>query len=235
MSTIIYGRNAVRASIEAKRARKVIALKRLEKEKLISFARENGVDVQFVEPENLTRMTGNPSHQGFAAIVEDYRTVELEEVLSSKNEYPLLLMLDGIEDPHNLGAIIRTADAFNVDGIIIKRKGNVPLNATVAKVSTGAINYVKVAEVTNLSRTIEELKKKGYWIVATDGEAKMSYKEIDYKCPIVLIVGSEGYGISRLLLEKSDFLCKIPMFGHVNSLNASVATAIFVSNIVSSR
>ena len=144
-------------------------------------------------------------------------------------------MLDCIADPHNLVAILRTCDALGVDGVIIKKRGEAPLNATVSKVSTGAINWVKVAEVTNLNQAIETLKKKGYWIVASDGEAKMNYDEVDYKSPICLIVGSEGFGISKLVLKNSDFIVKIPMFGHVNSLNASVSAAILASEIVRSR
>ena len=140
-------------------------------------------------------------------------------------------MLDGIEDPHNLGAILRSADAFGVDGVIIKSRGGVGLNGTVAKVSTGAISYVKVAEVNNLTKAALKLKDAGYWIVESDGSASLSYDEVDYHCPICLVVGSEGFGISRLLLSKADFVVKIPMKGHVNSLNASVATGILLSLI----
>ena len=233
---IIYGRNAVRESLKADNVSKLFVLSRFQNDPLTKFALENKVIVKFVDESELTRMTRNPSHQGFAAIVGDFKTLELDELLKSiTSKYPLILMLDGIEDPHNLGAIIRSVDALGVDGIIIKSRGEVQLNETVAKVSTGAINWVKVAKVNNLSRAIEKLKENGYWIVSSDGEAKQSYDSIDYKCPICLVVGSEGFGISRLVKENSDFLVKIPMYGHVNSMNASVSAAILLSQIVISR
>ena len=165
------------------------------------------------------------------AICKGYEDVPLEEILRDikGKENPLLLMLDGIEDPHNLGAILRSCDAFGVDGVILKKKGEVGLNSTVARVSTGAINYVKVSYVSNLTNAIERLKKEGFWIVSSDGEAKMEASEVDYRGPIVLVVGSEGFGISRLVLEHSDFIVKIPMRGHVNSLNASVSAGILLS------
>ena len=161
----------------------------------------------------------------------------MEEIIASSKSstYPLLLMLDGIEDPHNIGAILRSADAFGVDGIIIKNRNEAPLNATVAKVSTGAISYVKVATVTNLTKAILKLQENGFWVVSADGSGKSNIDEIDYKCPICLVVGSEGFGISRLVLSKSDFVAKIDMVGHVNSLNASVATGILLSHIFYSR
>jgi 23S rRNA (guanosine2251-2'-O)-methyltransferase len=237
MSTIIYGRNAVRASLDASRANILYASERLRDDDLVVLARKKNVDVRFATEGELTRMAKNPSHQGFVAISEDFKTSSLEELIvsASAKQYPLLLMLDGIEDPQNLGAIIRTADAFGIDGLIIKNRGQVPLNGTVAKVSTGAINYVKVAVVANLSQAIEALKKKGYWIVASDGSATQEYDKVDYKSPICLIVGSEGFGIAPLVMKRSDFLVKIPMKGHVNSLNASVSAAVLLSEIVRSR
>ena len=183
-------------------------------------------------------MAKNPSHQGFLVLSEAIRSYSLEEVLQSipsEKKYPLIVILDGIEDPHNLGAIIRTCDAFSVDGIIMKKRGEVPLNGTVAKVSTGAINYVKVAVVANLNQAIEKLKQNGYWVVSSDGSATQSYLDVDYNSPIALVVGSEGFGISKLVLKNSDFIVKIPMTGHVNSLNASVASAILISGVVASR
>ena len=140
-------------------------------------------------------------------------------------------MLDGISDPHNLGAILRSADAFGADGIIVKKHGQAPLNATVAKVSTGAIDFVPVCQVTNLTQAIKELKDEGFWIVSSDGKANLDLNQLDYKFPTVLIVGSEGEGVSRLVLQNSDYITKINMVGHVNSLNASVACAIYLSTI----
>ncbi len=234
---IIYGRNAIREALNSGNAETLFTLKRFEKDPLIQKAREQRVVVKFVDDNELTRMTKNSSHQGFVAISKDVPLLSFDELIqrAKQTKYPLLLMLDGLEDPHNLGAVLRTADALGVDGVILKSRGEVSINPTVAKVSTGALFYVNVCEVTNLSRAIETLQKNGYWVVASDGEAKQSYDEVDYRCPICLIVGSEGFGISKLVLSKSDFVVKIPMVGHVNSLNASVSAAILISQIQLSR
>ena len=144
-------------------------------------------------------------------------------------------MLDGLEDPHNLGAILRSVDALGGDGVIIGANRQVRLNSTVAKVSTGAIEYVPCAMVTNLNQAVQKLKDAGYWIVCSDGEARLDYREVDYNMKTCLIVGSEGFGVSKLLLKNSDFVVKIPMVGHVNSLNASVACALFLSQIYNWR
>jgi 23S rRNA (guanosine2251-2'-O)-methyltransferase len=237
MSTIIFGRNAVRASLEEDRVNTLYAATRFQKDPFVDLARKHSVSVKFVSDDELTRMARVPSHQGFVAIVDDYGTVSLDALISSaaKKQYPLLAVLDGIEDPHNLGAILRSADAFGVDGIIIKNHGEVSLNGTVAKVSTGAINYVKVAVVANLSQAIETLKEHSYWIVASDGSGQVDYDAIDYKCPIALVIGSEGHGIQPLVLKHSDFVVKIPMFGHVNSLNASVAASVLFAQVIKGR
>lgn len=234
---IIYGRNAIRESIKAEKVTSLFVLKRFASDPLIGEARSENISVKFVEENELTQMARDPSHQGFVAIVKDYETVSLEDIIASSKakQYPLVLMLDGIEDPHNFGAILRSADAFGVDGIVIKKRNEVPLNSTVAKVSTGAINWVKVAVVANLSQAIEQLKKAGFWVVASDGSGKQEYDKADYKSPIALVIGSEGSGIAPLVLKNSDFIVKIPMIGHVNSLNASVAAAILISEIVRSR
>ena len=234
---IITGRNAIREALRAGNVKSLSVLSRLDKDPVVKEARGLNVPVKLVDDNELTRMAKNSSHQGFVAISKDLETVTLDELIqSAKNTtYPLLLMLDGIEDPQNLGAIIRTADALGVDGVIIKKRGEAPLNATVSKVSTGAVNWVKVASVVNLTQAINTLKEKGYWIVASDGEAKRDYDEVDYKSPICLIIGSEGFGISKLVLKNSDFVVKIPMCGHVNALNASVSTAILAAEIQRSR
>lgn len=236
-STVIYGRNAVRASLLSGRAKKVYVASHLVNDSLSKEARSILGSVELRKEGELTQITGVPSHQGFAAIVDRYDAYLLSDLIreDEKHHHPLIVMLDGIEDPHNLGAIMRSVDAFGADGIVIKSKGNAPLNGTVAKVSTGAIEYVKVAMVPNLVNAIKELKKKGYWIVAADGKGDSLYDEISYDYPICLIVGSEGFGISRLLLENSDFIVRIPMQGHVNSLNASVSAGILLAHIASSR
>lgn len=232
-----YGINSVRESLLSGNVTALYTLERMNRHELVDLAKKNGVSLQFVDASTLDSMAGSNHHQGFVAKVKSYKTYSVEDLLASvKNKKePLFLILDGIEDPHNLGAILRTCDAFGVDGVIMKKKGEVQLNPTVARVSTGAINYVKVAVVANLTQAAETLKKNGFWIVSSDGEATQSYDEVDYKCPIGLVVGSEGFGISRLLLEHSDFVIKIPMVGHVNSLNASVSAAILVSQISLAR
>jgi 23S rRNA (guanosine2251-2'-O)-methyltransferase len=233
MAIIVYGRNAVRSSLEANRVKTFYAASRFQNDPLTQEARKHNVTVKFVSDDELTRMTKDPSHQGFVVIAEDFKVFTLEELLETTRAkpLPLLAILDGIEDPHNLGAIIRSADAFGVDGLIIKNHGEVPLNGTVAKVSTGAINYVKVAVVPNLSRAIETLKDNKFWIVASDGSGQTSYDAVNYKVPICLVIGSEGFGIQPLVLKHSDFIVKIPMQGHVNSLNASVAASVLFAEV----
>lgn len=237
MSIIVYGKNTVREAVKSKNALSIKVNPKYGRDPIITVARNCSIPVEFASEDELTRMAKNSSHQGFVAICKDFRNYSLEEIITSSKSstYPLLLMLDGIEDPHNLGAILRSADAFGVDGIIIKNRNEAPLNATVAKVSTGAISYVKVATVTNLTKAILKLQENGFWVVSADGSGKSNIDEIDYKCPICLVVGSEGFGISRLVLSKSDFVAKIDMVGHVNSLNASVATGILLSHIFYSR
>lgn len=235
--TITYGVNSVRESLRADNVNVLFVLERMARHELVDLADKKGVETKFVDAGYLDKLAGGNHHQGFVAKTKSYSTYSLDDLISSVKgkKYPLFLILDGIEDPHNLGAILRSCDAFGVDGVIMKKRGEVPLNGTVARVSTGAINYVKVATVANLTQAAETLKKNGFWIVSSDGEATKSYDEIDYKCPIGLVVGSEGFGISRLLLEHSDFVIKIPMVGHVNSLNASVSAAILISQISLAR
>lgn len=237
MSIIIYGKNAVREAVASGYATGLKVVKRFEQDMIVQQAKAKKIPVELVEEPELTRIAKNPSHQGFLAICKGWKNYTIEELIESskRSAYPLLLILDGIEDPHNLGAILRSCDAFGIDGIIMKKRNEVPLNSTVAKVSTGAICYEKVASVPNLSQAIRKLKDNGFWVVTSDGSGTTNYDEIDYKCPIALVVGSEGFGVSRLIVRDSDFVAKIPMVGHVNSLNASVATAVFLAQISSSR
>ncbi len=233
MSTIIYGKNAVSASLSSHRVTTLFVSARLKEDRFTLSLPLSETKVKYVMDGELTRLAKTDRHQGFVAFVKDFETISLEELVTKAKEkqYPLLVMLDGIEDPHNLGAILRSCDAFGVSGVIMKSRGEVPLNGTVAKVSTGAIDFVPVSVVNNLSQAIETLKKNGYWIVASEGSSETLYDSIDYRSPICLVVGSEGFGISRLVLKNSDFVVKIPMVGHVNSLNASVATSVFLSMI----
>ena len=176
------------------------------------------------------------NHQGVVVKVIDYEYCNLRDVLEKyKNEDAVLAILDGLEDPHNLGAILRTADATGVNGIIIPKHRSVSLNATVAKVSTGAIEYANVVQVTNLVTTIKELKKNGYWIIGLELDGSVDYRKQDYSGKIAVVIGSEGKGISRLVKEECDFCVNIPMYGHVNSLNASVSAAILFYEILRNR
>ncbi len=236
--TIIYGRNAVREALRAGHVHVLYANGRLVNDPLVKEARGIQADVRLVEERELTRMARNPSHQGLVAMVEPYGSHSLKELVRRGQESgrkPLILMLDGIEDPQNLGAILRSADAFGVDGVIVPRRGSAPLGGTVAKVSTGAIEHVMVHEATNLRRAVDELKGLGYWVVAAEGTSETPYDEVDYGYPTLLIVGSEGFGISRILMDAADFRVRIPMLGHVNSLNASVSAGILLANILRSR
>lgn len=237
MAITIYGKNAVLSSLNEGKVLRLFLAPQIRDEKVLSIARQMNIEIKVMSVSQLDQMTNHGVHQGMVAEVNDFEYTDLKNLIkqAKKKSLPLLLMLDGINDPHNLGAIIRSADAFGVDGIIIKKTNQVAVTATVIKVATGATNYVPVCQVTNLTQTLQLLKEEGFWAVATDGSAKQNYLDIDYKIPIVLIIGSEGEGISKLVLANSDFTVKIPMVGHVNSLNASVATAVLLAGIVSKR
>ena len=233
----VYGRNTTRECLHSQTALRVFTRARFQNDPLIKEALKLGVEVSYKDDKELDRLAGKGNHQGFVCLAKAPELLPLKSLIqiAKAKQDPLLLILDGIEDPANLGAILRSCDAFGVDGVVLKNTGNVTLNATVAKVSTGAVAYVPVASVPNLSQALSELKDAGFWIVASDGSATQNYDEIDYSGPIGLIVGSEGFGVSKLVLQRSDFIVKIPMFGHVNSLNASVATGILLSQILSFR
>lgn len=174
----------------------------------------------------------NGNHQGIIISVPDYQYCELQELLTKEN--PFLILLDHLEDPHNLGAIIRTAEAAGVDGIIIPKDRSVSINATVIKTSAGAAKLSKIAMVTNLVKTMEYLKKEGFWIIGTDMEGT-DFEQLDYKGKIVIVIGNEGKGMSRLVKENCDFIASIPMQGKINSLNASVAAGIMIYEAVKQR
>ncbi|ERJ12405.1 23S rRNA (guanosine(2251)-2'-O)-methyltransferase RlmB [Haloplasma contractile] len=240
MADYIYGKNTIQEAIKAKHRVHEVYLNKRNKEKEASFTKElkqNGISFKFVDKVELDQLVkGN--HQGIIAKVEPYNYYSIDEILNDavkKDEDPFLLILDGLEDPHNLGAIMRTADACGVHGIIIPKNRSVSLNATVAKLSSGAIEYVKVTKVTNITRTIKELKKKGIWIAGTDLDTSVTYKNSDYKLPLALVIGNEGKGISRLVKDNCDFLVKLPMKGKISSLNASVAAGILMYEIYSQR
>lgn len=229
----IYGKLPALNCLEVSKVRNVYLQNSFSDEKILQAIKRKGITPKRVDLNTLNKMSGNGNHQGIIVEVFPHEYSSLEEIIKSAKgkEQPLVLILDEIEDPHNFGAILRSADAFSVDGVIIKSKNQVPLNWTVAKVSTGAIEYVKVAQVSNLSNAIKTLKDNGFWVYAADGSGKDSYEKLDYKGAVALIVGSEGRGISQLVMKNSDFIIKIPMSGHVNSLNVSVSTGILLSRI----
>lgn len=204
---------------------------------IINLAKELNVLVQFVPKKKLDDMAeGN--HQGVVAQVAAYQYAELDDLFAlaeKRQEQPFFLLLDEIEDPHNLGSIMRTADATGAHGIIIPKRRAVGLTATVAKTSTGAIEHIPVVRVTNMARTIEELKERGVWIAGTDASGKQDYRQLDGTMPLGLVIGSEGKGMGRLIREKCDFLIQLPMIGHVTSLNASVAAAILMYEVYRKR
>lgn len=206
-------------------------------QQITSLAKELNVLVQIVPKKKIDGMVeGN--HQGVLAQVAAYQYAEIDDLFAladKRNEAPFFLLLDEIEDPHNLGSIMRTADATGAHGIIIPKRRAVGLTATVAKLSTGAIEHIPVARVTNMARTIEELKERGVWIVGTDAKGKEDYRQFDGQMPLGLVIGSEGKGMGRLIREKCDFLIQLPMAGHVTSLNASVAAALLMYEVYRKR
>ena len=231
-NNLIYGRNPIREAIRAKRIKKIYLSSSFSHEEILQMIKDNHLPVIYKNNNELDKMVDGV-HQGIIAEIKDYEYYSLEYILDSANkkEKPVIVMLDGINDTHNLGAILRSADVFDVSGIIIGKHNQVPLNATVAKSSAGAINYVPVCLVTNLNQTISKLKENGYWIVSTDGSGNINYQDLKYDFKVVLVIGSEGNGVSKLVLKNSDYVIKIPQFGHVNSLNASVATGILLAKI----
>lgn len=200
-------------------------------------AKKTDAIITYVKKERLDQMSETGKHQGVMAYAAAYEYAEVEDILKAateKNEPPFIILLDSIEDPHNLGAIIRTAHQAGAHGVIIPKRRAVGLTATVAKTSAGAINYLPVAKVTNLAVTIDELKEKGLWFVCADMEGELMYQQ-NLTGPIGLVIGSEGEGVGRLIKEKCDFTAKIPMFGKVDSLNASVAMGVMAYEIVRQR
>ncbi len=237
MAQYIYGKNTVLTRLnEGMPIEKLFLLEQNKWMDVLDLAKKASIEVVMCSRSKLDALA-NGNHQGIVAQIREYKTYSIEEILSSieKGKTPLLVMCDGLEDPHNLGAILRTADAVGVDGVIIGKHRSVSLTPTVAKVSTGAIDTVKVAQVTNLTQTLKELKKAGFWICGADSEKASDYRMANLTAPLVLVVGSEGFGLSRLVKEQCDFTVKIPMVGKVSSLNASVATAVLLYEIFSQR
>ncbi len=201
------------------------------------LARENGIPVKDVQDGKLSKLSGNVSHQGVVAVGACGQYVSIEEILdisAKKGTKPFIIICDEIEDPHNLGAIIRTAETSGADGVIIPKRRSAGLNATVFKTSAGAASYVPVARVSNLSAAIDKLKDNGVWIYGTDATGN-DYTKTDFTGSCAIVIGSEGFGISHLIQKKCDFMVKLPMLGKINSLNASVAGGIFMYEVLRQR
>ena len=237
----IEGRNAViEAFRSGKTIDKIFILDGCRDGQVMTVVREAkkaGTIINYVDKERLDAMSKTGHHQGVIANAAAYEYAEIDDIFKAaeeKNEAPFIFILDGIEDPHNLGAIIRTANLCGVHGVIIPKRRAVGLTATVAKTSAGALNYTPVAKVTNIGSTIDELKKSGMWFVCADMGGTCMYN-LDLKGPIGLVIGNEGEGVSRLVREKCDFIASIPMKGNIDSLNASVAAGVMAYEIVRQR
>lgn len=241
MSDKIIGRNPVSEAVKSGREIDKIIVKKGEIEgsllPIIKKARQAGIPVIEADKHKLDALADGGNHQGVVAFCASHEYASVDDILNSARENgrePFVIVLDKITDPHNLGSILRTANCAGADGVIIPKRGGVGLNETVAKTSAGAIEYVPVAKVTNIAQTIEKLKKEGLWAVGAEAGGNVMY-DTDLTGPVALVIGSEGEGISRLVKEKCDFLCEIPMYGNVNSLNASVAAAVMMYEVVRRR
>lgn len=233
MNEFIYGRNA---TIEALRNNRNISLiyiassSKNNNRDIIDLAKNKNVPIEFKDKSYLDKIANN--NQGVVSLVFKYEYSSLEKIMDTKSEYPIIVILDGIEDPHNLGAIIRTCEIVKADGVIIPKNRSVSVTPTVAKVACGGVENVNIAMVTNLTQTIKTLKENGYWIVGAEAlDNAKNLWDMDFKMKTALVIGSEGKGISRLVREECDFLVKIPMWGKINSLNASVSCAVILYEI----
>ena len=238
----VEGRKAVLELLESGRDINKILVANGEKHgsihKILAIAKERKIIVTEIEKNKLNQIAQTPNNQGVISIVPPYDYCEVEDILDEakrKNEKPFILILDGIEDPHNLGSIIRTAETAGVHGIIIPKRRAASVNSTVSKVSAGAVEYMKIARVNNINETIRYLKEQDVWICGTDMDTDTIYTKQDYKMPIAIVIGSEGFGMSRLVKENCDFLVKIPMKGKITSLNASVSAGIIMYEVVRKR
>ena len=239
---VLVGRNAVTEALKSGRGINKLWIASGDREGSVSeiaaLAKERGIVMQYVERAKIESFAGGHRHQGVLAYVAPVPYAELDDILKAaeaKGEAPFLVLLDELEDPHNLGALLRTADATGVHGILIPKRRSVSLNATVAKTSAGAVEYVPVARIGNIAQTLKKLKEKGFWVAGADMDGEKEYYEADLTGPLVLVVGSEGRGMSRLTKEACDFIVSMPMVGRINSLNASVAGSILMDESMRQR
>jgi 23S rRNA (guanosine2251-2'-O)-methyltransferase len=238
---LIYGINPVTEALKARgRALEWVGVTKerhdLRLQRVVEECRRQGVAVRFLTRVEIERMTHDHGHQGVIAVTSAKRYNDVDDLLAAKKgQYSLIVVLDGIEDPHNLGAILRTADAAGADGVVIPERRAAGVTGTVAKVSSGASEHLPIAKVTNISRTLEELKSKNLWTVGLDEHGTQSYDSLDYKMDCAVVLGAEGKGMHDLVRKKCDFLISIPMLGKVPSLNVSVAAAVVLYEIVRQR
>ena len=236
MAEYVYGKNVVKQILQDSSRAKVLYLSSRDKQ-IEDLASKRGVPVRLVDKKTIQKLAkGVTNHQCVIAEIAPYQTYSVKEIVNAipEGKKGLLIMLDELSDPHNLGAILRTADAVGADGVIFKKTNAVGLTPTVAKVSVGAIDTVKCASVTNLSRTCEELKEQGWWIIGADMDG-VDYRSLDYDMNVVLIIGNEGKGMSRLLEKQCDYIVSLPMVGKISSLNASVSAGVLMYEIFNKR
>jgi 23S rRNA (guanosine2251-2'-O)-methyltransferase len=233
----IWGINPVVEAVRAGRATRVIVADGggARMADIVARAREAGVEVQRVSASALNRIARGGVHQGIAAEVQETRSIEVGDLVSGASGAPLIVVLDGIEDPHNLGAILRTVDAAGADGVIRQSRRAAALGGGAAKASAGAVAHVRIADVVNIARAVEELKERGVWTVGLAGDAPTAYDAVDLTLPTAFVLGSEGAGLRRLVRERCDWVVSIPMAGHVSSLNVSVAAGIALFEAVRQR
>jgi 23S rRNA (guanosine2251-2'-O)-methyltransferase len=236
---LIYGINAVAEALRAGRVVSLRAGRRQDRrlQELVALAAQSSVPVRRVSEEDLDRESGGSSHQGVIAEVADRARYELDDLIRDARATPpaLIVVLDGVEDPHNFGAILRSVDAVGAHGVVRQSRHSAPLTGAAGKTSAGALAHVKIADVVNVARAVEELKEAGIWTIGLAGDAPRTYDKMDFTGPTALVVGAEGAGLRRLVRERCDFLAAIPMKGHVDSLNVSVAAGVVLFEALRQR
>ena len=231
---IVYGKNVARDLLKNnKKIEKIILQDNFNDKEILSLIEKNNIKYKMVSKREIDHLIDGV-HQGILLYVSDYKYSSLDDLINNEDN-SFLVLLDHLEDPHNLGAIIRTCEAAGVDGIVLPKDRQVQVNSTVYKTSVGTLDNVKIASVTNLVNVINKLKESGYWIVGTALDNSVDYREIDYSGKIALVIGNEGNGISNIVEKTCDFIAKIPMYGKTNSLNASVAAGIMIYEVIRNR
>ncbi|MBQ7136538.1 MAG: 23S rRNA (guanosine(2251)-2'-O)-methyltransferase RlmB [Bacilli bacterium] len=230
---IVYGKNVAKEILKNnKKVEKILLQDSFDDKEILAMIENKKMIVNRMSKKDFSKFD-KYSHQGIILYIEDFKYADIDEL--SDDESSVIVILDHLEDPHNLGAIIRTCEAAGIGGIVIPKDRSVDINSTVMKTSAGALENVKVSKVVNLVQTIKKLKDKGYWIVGTDMENSVDYREIDYSGKIALIIGSEGFGMTKSVKDECDFIARIPMHGKINSLNASVAAGIMIYEVIRSK